>query len=71
MKCISKEKLLFWPLMYILLAIVFWSASMYFYVHKSSSWTVSDFTYGVSKNIIYIHFKTFYVLAKCSSIKNF
>nr|QEI10617.1 SID1 [Myzus persicae] len=41
MKLISKEKLHFWPLLYILLAMIFWSASLYFYVHKSSSWTVS------------------------------
>jgi len=45
MKLISKEKLLFWPLLYILLAVIFWSTSMYFYVHKSSSWTVSIFTF--------------------------
>lgn len=41
MKLISKEKLHFWPLLYILLAVIFWSTSMYFYLHKSSSWTVS------------------------------
>ncbi|XP_025405306.1 SID1 transmembrane family member 1-like [Sipha flava] len=41
MKLISKEKILFWPLLYILLAMIFWSASMYFYIHKSSSWTLS------------------------------
>jgi len=43
MKLISKEHFHFWPLLYILLAIIFWSASMYFYTHKSSSWTVSIF----------------------------
>ncbi|XP_050440508.1 SID1 transmembrane family member 1-like [Adelges cooleyi] len=41
MKLISKEKLLLWPMLFILLAIICWSASMYFYEHKSSSWTLS------------------------------
>ncbi|CAI6349746.1 unnamed protein product [Macrosiphum euphorbiae] len=41
MKLISKEKLHFWPLLYILLAMIFWCASLYFYMHKSSSWTLS------------------------------
>ncbi|XP_050526064.1 SID1 transmembrane family member 1-like isoform X2 [Daktulosphaira vitifoliae] len=41
MKLISNEKLLFWPMLFILLAMICWSASMYFYMHKSSSWTLS------------------------------
>lgn len=51
MKLISKEKLHFWPLLYILLAMIFWFASLYFYVHKSSSWTVSIFNFSFCNKI--------------------
>lgn len=62
MKLISKEKLNVWPLLYILLAVIFWSASMYFYVHKSSSWTVSIVIF---ETLLGVNKIFFYNLVKC------
>ncbi|KAF7404761.1 hypothetical protein HZH66_003667 [Vespula vulgaris] len=41
MKLCHKEKILLKPLMYIILAVLFWAAALYFFIHKTISWNLT------------------------------
>ncbi|XP_043262716.1 SID1 transmembrane family member 1-like [Colletes gigas] len=41
MKMLQKEKILPQPLIYIILAVAFWIAAMYFFINKTISWAVT------------------------------
>ncbi|XP_076277521.1 SID1 transmembrane family member 1 [Lasioglossum baleicum] len=41
MKKYHKERILFQPLIYIILSIVFWAAAMYFFIRKTISWALT------------------------------